>query len=414
MAMVGLQLFNQITTNQPALTASEMRDYWNELETLLLRIETAANPYQVLGIERAAGYEEIWFAYQHHVALLYPSYSINGGFPEAMQARVERTFAKVSRAFAVLASAGRRRKFDALTGAASEYRTRHPALMTAGKVMTDVTTRTTSPLEAQLQKTVSLVDVANGLASAHDGNGHNGAAKDAAPADTTGTVSDKELLMTGRYPRRTPRFRMRLPARVTGYTYQGSIWQEEASTAEVGRMGVSVRMRQRVRHGSVLYVTLPLPTKLRAHNFSENDYKAYAIVRSVIPRGDGVRDVGLEFLGKYPPQGYFDKPWRAFSTDRWSGAERRRMPRFKVTEPVHLEFFTDTKQPLAKSSGVTETLSRGGACVRAAALPAEFDFVGITSPDHGFESLAVVTNRVAGHDGIERLCIQFIEQEWPI
>lgn len=412
MSMVGLQLFNQITTNQPGMTADQMRDYWSELETLLLRIEAAANPYQVLGIDRTAGYEEIWFAYQHHVALLYPSYSINSSFPDAMQTRVERTFAKVSRAFAVLASFGRRRKFDALTGVTREHRNRHEGLVTVADVIAEVTMPPASSLAAQLQKTVSLIDVANGL-SAHQGNGHAVAALES-PTDSSAAVSDKELLMTGKYPRRTPRFKMRVPVRVTGYSCRGSIWQEVASTGEVGRMGVSVRMRQRVRHGSVLYLTLALPTKLRAHNFSENDYKAYAIVRSVIPRGDGVRDVGLEFLGKYPPQGYFDKPWRAFSTDRWNGAERRRMPRFKVTEPVHLEFFTDTRQPLAKSSGVTETLSRGGACVRAAALPDEFDFVGITSPDHGFESLAVVTNRVAGHDGIERLCLQFIEQEWPI
>jgi len=384
--MTELQIINQITANQPALTATQMQAYWRELDGLLLRIESATTPYHVLGIECTADYQDIWSAYQQHVALLYPSYSINSIFPEAMQIKVERAFAKISRAFAVLANASRRRRYDGVTSQLVR------PLAEAAE---------TAPAAAQV---ISLPEISI-VTPEKDACGENVPVREESAA---------VVLTSNKYPRRFPRFKMRLPVRLTGYSHQGNIWQEETVTGEVSRMGALVRMKQRVRHGTVLYLNLPLPDKLRSYSFRESDYKTYAIVRSVIPRGDGVRDVGLEFLGKNPPEGYFDKPWDTFRTESWRGAERRRMPRINRVEPVTLEFFTDTKQLLAKGEASTETLSRSGACILIDSLPEEFDLVGISAADYNFESLAVVANCFSGQDGRQRLCLQFIDQEWPI
>jgi curved DNA-binding protein CbpA len=398
--MVELQLFNEVAPSQPLLSPMQMRAYRDELDILLARIECASDPYAVLGVERTAGYDEVWYSYRHHVALLYPSYQINNTFPESTQMRIERAFARLSRAFAVLASFGRRRKYDEETAAVARKLSQ---------------SKLTDHLQAEAAAAVAL-RIQEDLPSLNQT-----AASVVVPAiQTTETVTESqaekksESASGGKYPRRFPRFKMRLPVRLTGYGQSGSAWQEAAETNQVSRQGALVRMRQRVRHGTVLQLALPLPLKLRSHSFSETYYNAYAIVRSVLPRGDGVRDVGLEFLGKNPPEGYFDKPWDRFRTESWRGAERRRQPRFSIAEQVQLEFFTDNRSPVAHSFALTETLSRGGACVRVADLPDDFDLVGLACPRQNFESLAVVTNRYAGGDGHERLCLQFIEQQWPV
>src|SRR5204863_428279 len=91
------------------------------------------------------------------------------------------------------------------------------------------------------------------------------------------------------------------------------------------RTGVTLRLRHRVRHGNVLYVSLPLPQRLRSHGMDEPEYRVYALVRRVHPVKDGIRVTALEFVGEQPPIGYLDKPWATFQTQPWTGAERRRV-----------------------------------------------------------------------------------------
>ena len=124
--------------------------------------------------------------------------------------------------------------------------------------------------------------------------------------------------------------------------------------------------------------------------------------------------VGLEFLSEHPPAGYLDKPWTTFRTTKWTGTERRRQPREYRAEVVWVEYFTDSMQSITQQAGITESLSRGGARICVKGAPPEFDLVKITSQDHSFESLAAVTDQYVGKEGFERICVQFIEREWPI
>ena len=85
-------------------------------------------------------------------------------------------------------------------------------------------------------------------------------------------------------------------------------------------------MRKRLTHGSVVHVTLPLPTKLRSHGFSEAGYNMYAIVRRVEPLADGFRITGLEFIGATPPADYLTNRGRRFghrSGSALTGVESR-------------------------------------------------------------------------------------------
>ena len=46
--------------------------------------------------------------------------------------------------------------------------------------------------------------------------------------------------------------------------------------------------------------------------------------------------------------------------------------------------------------------------------PPEFDLLRVTSAARYFEDLAVLRNRFHGEDGRERLCLQFLNKDWPL
>ena len=102
----------------------------------------------------------------------------------------------------------------------------------------------------------------------------------------------------------------------------GASWQRSQKPL---RLANGLRfMQRRVRNGTVVHITLPLPTKLRNHGFSDPGYNMYAIVRRAEPLEGGARLVGLEFIGNHPPAGYLDKPSATFRTQKWTGLDRRR------------------------------------------------------------------------------------------
>jgi hypothetical protein len=80
--------------------------------------------------------------------------------------------------------------------------------------------------------------------------------------------------------------------------------EEMTQTVDVSRTGVTLRLSRRVRHGNVLYLTLPLPVKLRSHGYSDSSFKVYSLVRRVETAKKGMRVVALEFLGERSPAGY--------------------------------------------------------------------------------------------------------------
>jgi hypothetical protein len=214
--------------------------------------------------------------------------------------------------------------------------------------------------------------------------------------------------------RRCERFRLSIPARVTGHDRRSGKWTEMAETVDVSRTGLTLRMRRRLRHGMVVYLTLPLPAKLRTHGYTDPSFGVYALVRRVEPPRKGVRYIGFEFMGEHPPAGYLEKPWATFRTRQWSGGDRRRKRRESRKEVVELEYFNESLQLLGRETAQTENISRGGcrACVRMP--PAEFEVVRVSFLARGFESLAVVSNRFNGNDGFVRLCLRFIDTEWQI
>ncbi|HWN99265.1 MAG TPA: PilZ domain-containing protein, partial [Blastocatellia bacterium] len=324
---------------------------------------------------------------------------VRAALPDEMMVRVDKAFKQVSEAFGFLASHKKRAEYD---------KSLKRAVRTALPTSLPSETPRSKPGESKAQSGES-----ESVASKHD----RATAVDTIDINVSSgqqpiftKIADKAATENRR---RCERFKLTVPALVAGYDRENKRWQEVGKTVDVGRMGVAVRLQRRVQSGAVVHITLPLPTKLRNHGFSDPGYNMYAIVRRVEPIQDGTRLVGIEFIGNHPPAGYLDKPWATFRTQKWVGSERRREGRVDHIEPVVLEYLDENKQPIRHDSAVTENISPSGARVCTRSIPPEFEFVRIAKMDSSFEGLALVRNQFTGKDGFERLCLRFLDLKWP-
>ncbi len=384
-----------IRSSAPLNTGKLISSYYLEIEYLLERIEGATTHYQTLGVERSAPSEEVILAYQKSVAILHPPYhKVRATVPDEMLVRVDQAFKKVSQAFSVLTSSSKRAHYD---------EQRNPRAYA------------TLPLDAPKPKVQKGPGSAQPKNAATDEQHITAQSVEIKVSQEMRPVFTRASIQQGTAERRRcERFKLTVPVLVAGYDHTEKKWQEVTKTIDVSRIGVAVRMRSGIKHGLVVHITLPLPTKLRSHGFSEAGYNMYAIVRRVEPLTDGTRVVGLEFIGANPPTDFIYKPWATFRTEKWIGPDRRREPRVERVEPVAVEYLDGSMKRIGREAAVTENVSPNGArvCVRAA--PPEFEFVRVTSPNRTFNSLALVRNHWAGTDGFDRLCLQFVENAWPM
>lgn len=374
-----------------------MSAYFLDLEGLLTRLDSATTYYQVLGIDRADGQEKIKSSFQQLLNLLFPPYVIGRTMPADTTPRIERAFIKASQAFAVLASFARRREYDGAL------------LSVANKPFVGG-----APTESPVNQPKS-----NQSLSAHRAD----AAAVAEQSDhlTLGGIPQRGVVYresfkakSGDNRRRCERFKLSIPARVTGYDRRNGKWHEMTETIDVSRTGVRLRLRQPVSHGMVLYLTLPLPTKLRAHGFADQSYNVYTLVRRIEPLKEGVRAVGVEFIGEHPPAGFLDKPWSVFRSKRWGGSERRRPNREEHVEKIRIEYFDESRRSILLEEARTENVSRSGLRISGTKAPAQFDLIRISCRRLKFEALATLRSRYLGKDGLERICVQLLDKEWPL
>ncbi|HST19611.1 MAG TPA: PilZ domain-containing protein [Blastocatellia bacterium] len=381
--------------NQPAAghakkngnTGKLISAHYLEIEYLLARVEGSSTHYQTLGVDRAATNEEIVVAYHETIAVLHPSYhKVRAAVPDEMLSNIDKVFGKVSQAFFILTDRHKRIEYD--------------QSLKRRKVVP-------LPLDAPRQKKPRH---SGGLKKARSASGslnNRATAQEtqAPPASTRPAVTNR---------RRCERFKLSVPALVSGHDRDGSRWQEVIKTIDVSRMGVALKLGRHVRVGIVLHVTLPLPMKLRSHGFTEQGYNMYAIVRRVEPDADGSRVVGLEFIGSHPPAGYLHKPHALFRTQKWSGPDRRREQRFELAESVLIEYLDESQNVLAREVAITENVSASGARISVKSAPAGFEMVKVTGANRSFESIAMVRNHYATEDGNDHLCVQFKDGKWPI
>jgi hypothetical protein len=306
-----------------------------------------------------------------------------------MLPRIERAFNKCAWAFSTLASRPKRTAYEKILAAKMQTNEKAPKSKPASAA---AGTKPARPLSSSGEGAINI--------------------RGAAAHRTIHTETGKPESTKNR--RRADRLKVHLPVRVSGTDGQGTKWNEMSKTVDISRTGVTIQIRKLVKHGMVLFVTLPLPSKLRAHGYADPSYNVYALVRRVGAVKNGVRVVALEFLGEHPPVGYLEKPWAIFRTATWAGTERRRAKRKAQSEVVMLEYITGSMNVLARERARTENVSSSGARILVSNPPVEFDVVRVSCSKLKFDSLATVSNRYFGMDGSERLCVQFINREWPL
>ena len=403
----------------PVGKASQMKSavkqqnmYQQSLERLIERVERSSTHYEALGLRTPATHEEIRLAYLHSLTLLYPPYAVAATVHPQMAPRIERVFSKISWAFSILASRSKRSDYDrtivqnlAYLGEAERLKrtAAAPAPSVAGKPPP-----ATLPAMPAKAPATPVKPVRRPTASSEG----EGISVRSAPSQRA-VYGESAKAASASNRRRCDRIRMLLPVRVSGHDRKSGKWHEMGQTVDVSRTGVTLQMRTLVRHGTVLYITLPLPAKLRAHGYSDPSYNVYALVRRVQPAKSGLRIVALEFLGEHPPSAYFEKPWAIYKTAKWNGSERRRAKRKDQSELVIVEYVTGSMKVLAREKARTENVSSSGARIFVNNPPEDFDLVRVTCTRLKFDSLATVSNRYFGIDGSERLCVQFINREWP-
>ncbi len=375
----------------------QISTYLLDLEGLLSRVDSATTYYQVLAVDRTAEQDTIKSSFQRILNLLYPPYVIGRTIPAEINSRVERAFIKCSQACAVLASFSKRKEYD------------FALLSIADKPGAPVETKSRKIKNNQTQQSASVRPSDSSAAPPSNNEIDLGRTRQ---HGVTFRESLKESSDENR--RRCERFKLSIPARVNGYDRKNGKWQEMTETIDVSRTGVRLRLRRRVKLGTVLFVTLPLPSKLRSHGFAEQTFNVYTLVRRVEPPKQGIRAIGVEFLGERPPAGFLDKPWAVFRAMRWGGNERRRPEREERSEVVGIEYFDESMHSIGREKAKTENISRYGLRVAGTTAPPEFDLIAVSCPRFKFEGLAALRNRYQGKDGLERLCLQLIDKEFPL
>ena len=376
-----------------------------DLGQVLERIESFSSYYDVLGVEQSATYERILSAYYGLLRLLFPAYHLRAAVAEETLARMDRAFSKASWAFSILADHKKRAEYHALVLAKS------PGARPAAAPAPDATAAPLPFIKEDRDATASPPTRPRDLPS-------EPAAVEAAASDSAMDLgvqrSQKQVYSEFKAEkpddnrRRGQRFKLSLPARISGCDRTGTKWNEMTQSIDVGRTGVTLRTRRRLRNGMVVYLTIPLPVKLRSHGFSDTSFNTYALVRRIDPPRKGEREVALEFIGEHPPTGYLEKPWAIFRPHQWTGKERRRSTRQNRRETIQVEYFNEAFQSLGRAEAVTENTGPQGMRIRVVRAPFEFDLLRVTCHALRFESLAVVRNRYVTKEGGERLCLQFV------
>jgi hypothetical protein len=211
--------------------------------------------------------------------------------------------------------------------------------------------------------------------------------------------------------RREARIALHVPVKVQGRGGDGVTWEEMTNSEDASMAGISVRLRQHVRIGQALHLSMPLPKRLRRHDLTDPSYHIYGLVRSV-GAGTPAR-VGLMFLGKQPPRGESSLPSGLFlMPSDPTPDDRRRFPRIESRLGLKLRR-TSAPGVFAEEQTYAENLSKWGALVKTSLPVAKGEMVEIEDLQGTFHTRAEIRNVSIGADGQPRLNLLFLDHPTP-
>jgi hypothetical protein len=238
--------------------------------------------------------------------------------------------------------------------------------------------------------------------------------------------------------RRIQRISLPLPTRIEVRINDQVSWNEVTRLTDVSAFGAGFSLKRPLKRGRVVLMTVPMPRQLRSFDFADPQYRVWSLVRRCVPVRASDNEmrysIGVAFIGKNSPSGYFENPSTLFEiTHRedeglWHieradvdnpdqthlAREERRQTRFFIPETVTLEVLDAEGNISATETTVTENISFGGAAVFTSLKVDAGSFVRIASDRYSVKIISVVRGSRSGPDGMSRLHLEFIDHFFPL
>lgn len=240
------------------------------------------------------------------------------------------------------------------------------------------------------------------------------------------------------------RLKLSLPVRVHCRETLEREWTEVTRLLDVTPFGARFTLSHVIEPGRLLHLTLPMPRQLRCYDYVETQYSIWSLVRNLQlqeaakektadTKTGGTRfTVGVAFIGKHAPAKHEKDPtiryevsptpaglWevreRPMQTEDKAGSvSRSKETRLQMAVEVVIEALDAQGAVTAREETVTENLSRRGAAVWTTLDAERGSYVRVTGVRSQLAILAAVRARRPGPDGIPRLHLEFLGQEWPL
>ena len=227
------------------------------------------------------------------------------------------------------------------------------------------------------------------------------------------------------------RLELKLPVRVSCREIPDFEWMEVTRLIDVTPFGAGFTLKRPTEKGRLLHLTIPMPRQLRTFDHAEDQYRVWAIVRHVRvnvqpDKKPTTFDVGVAFIGKRAPASYEVEPSKRYeiassavesmaaaqeSIKPLTTSDQRIHTRHKIAIDVLLEVIDEKGLIGKREQTVTETISRKGATVFTTLEVPAGRFIRLTSTQYK-TTHAAVRARTIGADGIPRIHVEFIDQEW--
>ncbi|QQS33980.1 MAG: PilZ domain-containing protein [Acidobacteriota bacterium] len=239
--------------------------------------------------------------------------------------------------------------------------------------------------------------------------------------------------------RRIQRISLPLPVRVEVRVDPKVSWYEVTRLNDVSAFGAGFVLKRPVKRGRIIQLTIPMPRQLRSFDYSEPQYKVWALVRRCIviekPGAGDEYAIGAAFIGRNPPADFLEHPSRLYdllqkdesgagfwhigqanllADDSHLPKDLRKQTRYSIPEELVLSQVDEEGNILHSETTVTENISLGGASVFSSFNVEAGTFLRVSSERFGVEILSVVRGSRKGDDGIPRLHLEFIDRLFPL
>jgi hypothetical protein len=259
--------------------------------------------------------------------------------------------------------------------------------------------------------------------------------------------------------RSRPRLKVSMPVQVIGRTIDGEKFRELCQTQDASAFGLCLVLEAIVPRGTILFLSMQMPRRLRLYDLAKDVYQIYAQVQRVHMLTEGGCEVGLSFIGKNPPAGYENyQSTDFFSTEikRTTGAYKpatttqvntsnptnvthsatnittgakevakapstnnsawerpgRRDARHNIPIDVVIDFLDVNSSIIRQEPGLVTNISRGGACVMAATEAQIGSKVRISMMRENFIVLSCVKAITTSQGGVCNLHLEFLDKCW--